>query len=106
MLNECLGHTGSRRVFYWRDRHGHEIDFVFAAPNRVPVAVECKWRTDGFNPRNTLAFRKQYPEGANYVVTAEADRSEIRDYDGTSIRFVGLSELVPAITAALNQSGV
>ena len=59
VLNEYLGITGSRRVFYWRDRRGHEIDFVFAAPNRSPVAVECKWRTDSFNPRNTLAFRKQ-----------------------------------------------
>ena len=105
VLNEYLGITGSRRVFYWRDRRGHEIDFVFAAPNRVPVAVECKWRSEGFSPRNTHAFRTQYPEGANYVVTADAKRSEVRDYDGVNVRFIGLSELVPAITAELSESG-
>ena len=103
VLNEVLGTTGSRRLCYWRDRRGHEIDFVFAAPNRSPVTIECKWRTDGFNPRNTIAFRTQYPEGSNYVVTADAKHSEIRDYDGVSVRFIGLPELVPAIMAEPNE---
>ena len=88
VLNEYLGSTSSRRVFYWRDRRGHEIDFVFAAPNRPPVAVECKWRAEGFNPRNVLAFRTLYPDGANYVVTTDAGRPEVRDYGDVSVRFV------------------
>lgn len=104
VLNEYLGSTGSRRVFYWRDRRGHEIDFVFAAPNRSPVAVECKWRAEGFNPRNTLEFRKQYPEGPNFVVTADTGRSEVHKYGGVSVRFVGISEFVPSITAQLDES--
>ena len=104
VLNEYFGSTGSRRVFHWRDRRGHEIDFVFAAPNRPPVAVECKWRAEGFNPRNTLAFRTQYPDGHNYVVTADAERSEVRDYDGIGVQFLGLPELVPSITADLEAS--
>ena len=105
VLNEYLGRSGSRRVFYWRDRRGHEIDFVFAAPNRSPVAVECKWRTEGFNPRNVLAFRTQYPEGTNYVVTADAERTEVRDYGGVSVRFVSLSQLAPCIIADLRRPG-
>ena len=105
VLNEYLGNTGSRRVFYWRDRRGHEIDFVFAAPNRPPVTVECKWRTEGFNPRNVRAFRTHYPDGSNYVVTADVERTEVRDYDGVSVRFVALSELVPSITAEHEESG-
>ena len=104
VLNEYLGSTGSRRVFYWRDRRGHEIDFVFATHNRPPVAVECKWRAEGFNPRNILAFRTRYPEGANYVVNADPGHSEVRDYNGVNVRFVGLSELVPSITAELDAS--
>ena len=104
VLNEYLGITGSRRVFYWRDRRGHEIDYVFAAPNRSPVTVECKWRIDGFNPRNTLAFRKQYPEGTNYVVTSDSKHSEVRSYDGVDVRFLGLAELVPLIAADLGGS--
>ena len=68
----------------------------------MPVAVECKWRTEGFNSRNTV-FRTQYPEGSNYVVTADAKHSEIRDYDGVSVRFIGRPELVPAITVERNE---
>ena len=103
VLNEVLGTTGSRRLSYWRDRHGHEIDFIFVAPDRSPVTIECKWRKEGFNPRNTIAFRTRYPEGSNYVVTADAKHSERRDYDGVSVRFVGLPELLPAIMAEPNE---
>ena len=105
VLNEYLGNTGDRRVFYWRDRRGHEVDFVFAAPNQLPVAVECKWRAEGFNPRNVRAFRAQYPEGTNYVVTADTERPEVRNYGGVSVWFVSLSQLTPRIIADLRQYG-
>ena len=105
VLNEYLGSTGSRRVTYWRDRRGHEIDFIFAAPNRPPVAVECKWRAEGFNPRNVLAFRTHYPVGSNYVVTADAKPSAVHRYDDVSVRFVGVAELVPSIIADLHEPG-
>lgn len=62
-----------------------------AAP---PVTVECKWRAGGFDPRNLRAFRARYPAGANYVVTADTERSYVRDFRDVSARFVSLPELI------------
>ena len=105
MLNEFLGRTGSKRVFYWRDRRGHEIDFVFAAPNAPPVAVECKWRTEGFSPRNIIEFRRRHPEGANYAVTADTVRSDVRDYGDIRIRFMSLDELMKRLITEVQGPG-
>ena len=101
VLNEYLGRSQRRRLTYWRDKRGHEIDFVIATRNRPPVAVECKWRTAGFEPRNILAFRKHYPEGANYVATADTERSHVRDYRGIKVRFVSLPELMQRLLVRL-----
>jgi len=40
------------------------------------------------------AFRARYPAGANYVVTADTERSYVRDFPGFSVRFVSLPELI------------
>ena len=70
---------------------------------RPPVAVECKWRTAEFEPRNIVAFRKHYPEGANYVVAADTERSHVRDYRGIKVRFVSLPELMQRLLARLRR---
>ena len=93
VLNEYLGRTQRRRIAYWRDKRGHEVDFVIAGRKEPPVAVECKWSADGFDARNIRAFRTQYPAGANYVVTADTEGSYVRDYRGVSVRFVSLPDL-------------
>ena len=93
VLNEYLGRTQRRRISYWRDKRGHEVDFVIAGRKEPPVAVECKWSADGLDVRNLRAFRTQYPAGANYVVTADTERSYMRDYRGLSVRFVNLPDL-------------
>ena len=67
------------------------------------MAVECKWRSDGFEPRNILAFRKHYPQGANYVVAADTERSHVRDYRGSKVRFVSLPELMQRLLARLRR---
>ena len=103
VLNEYLGRAQRRRLAYWRDKRGHEIDFVIAPRNGAPVAIECKWRTAGFEARNLRAFRNQYPGGANYVVTTDTERSFVRDYRGLEVRFVSLQELMQRL---LTESGV
>ena len=99
VLNEYLGRMQRRRLAYWRDKRGHEIDFVITARNDPPTLVECKWRAGGFEPRNMLAFRRNYPEGANYVVTTDTERSYVRDYGGVSVRFLTLPELMQRLLA-------
>lgn len=99
VLNECLGRLQPRRLHYWRDKRGHEIDFVIDGRAAPPVTVECKWRAGGFDSRNIRAFRVRYPEGLNYVVTSDTERSYVRDFPGGAVRFVSLPELVRRLAA-------
>ena len=94
VLNEIQGVLQKRTVQYWRDKRGHEVDFVYEGRREEPVAIECKWSADEFDSRGLLAFRRQYPLGKNYVVAADVTRSFQRKYNEVSIQFVNLSSLL------------
>ena len=93
VLNEYLGRRQKRDLHYWRDKRGHEVDFVTLRRGK-PVAIECKWRADGFDPRNLYAFRKAYPDGENFVVASDTERSYQRRDGDLQYRFVSLPDLV------------
>ena len=93
VLNEYLGRRQERDLHYWRDKRGHEVDFVTVRGGKL-IAIECKWRADGFDSRNLRAFRKAYPAGQNLVVTSDTERSYVRRDGNVQYRFVGLAELV------------
>ncbi|MBN1556679.1 MAG: hypothetical protein JW951_00875 [Lentisphaerae bacterium] len=61
---------------------------------QAPTAIECKWRTDRFDPAGMKAFRRQYTEGKNLVVAQDVDRAYTRTYGDVSVRFVGLRDLL------------
>jgi len=63
VLNEIMARSQSREVFYWRDKRGHEVDFVIATHRKRPAAIECKRSANNFDPTNLIAFRFQHPEG-------------------------------------------
>jgi uncharacterized protein len=94
VLNEIQGCLQIRNILYWRDKRGHEIDFVFAGRGRPPVAIECKWSAAEFDPRNLKRFREHYPEGASLVVAADVEKSFIRHYKGMEVTFLSLTGLV------------
>lgn len=96
VLNELCGRLQTKDVQYWRDKRGHEIDFVLARRNNPPAAIECKWSAEDFTPTNLLAFRRIYPEGENYVVANDVSEPFSRAYGNTSVRFVRLEALVEA----------
>ena len=98
VLNEIQAQTQSRRVLYWRDKRGHEVDFVLAKRQGDPVAIECKWSAAEFDATNIKAFRTRYPGGANYVVAADIEKSFSRTYYDFSVRFVSLAGLIEAIS--------
>jgi predicted AAA+ superfamily ATPase len=98
VLNEIHAQTQSRRVLYWRDKRGHEVDFVLAKRQGDPVAIECKWSAADFDAANIKAFRMRYPGGANYVVAADIEKSFSRTYYDFSVRFVSLAGLIEAIS--------
>lgn len=99
VLNEIHAHLQTRRISYWRDKRGHEIDFVLSPYKKPkhPIAIECKWSSTDFNAGNMKAFRRQYPAGSNYVVANDVDRSYTRTYNDVSVSFVNLPGLIQGI---------
>ena len=94
VLNELQASLQSRRINYWRDKRGHEIDFVLSDRRSDPVTVECKWSASEFDPVNLLAFRKQYPDGPNYVTANDVTRTYSRTYSGTKVQFTSIANLL------------
>jgi len=45
-----------------------------------------------------LSFRRQYPDGQNYVVSYDVDRTLSKDYNGISVSFVNLNTLIDDIS--------
>ncbi|MBA4416483.1 MAG: ATPase [Syntrophus sp. (in: bacteria)] len=98
VLNEMQAHLQTRKVLYWRDKRGHEVDFVMLSQQKTPFAIECKWSQSDFDAGNLISFRKQYPEGENLVVTSDSNRPFARRYKDITVQFVGLKELSKILT--------
>lgn len=98
VLNEICAHMQTRRVLYWRDKRGHEVDFVLVPHGGKPMAIECKWRADDFEPKNIKAFRKRHPEGDNIVVVSDVDKPFKRRYGEIVVNFEGLSSFIRVAT--------
>jgi predicted AAA+ superfamily ATPase len=98
VLNEMMARLQSRDVGYWRDKSGHEIDFVLAGRRKHPIAIECKWAADKFDPANLAAFRRQHPEGENVVLAEDVKRSFTRSYGALSVRFEPLEAFVNGLS--------
>jgi len=102
VLNEIHAHTQSRKVFYWRDKRGHEVDFVLINGRSEPTVIECKWAASEFDPANIMAFRRQYPHGDNFMVAADIKKTFSRKYNNHHIRFLNLKDLIDATLKSLS----
>ncbi|MCX5804326.1 MAG: ATP-binding protein [Proteobacteria bacterium] len=103
VLNEIQGSLQLRNLYYWRDKRGHEIDFVISARGSAPIAIECKWSASDLVLENFKSFRQRYPKGDSFVVASDVDKGYVRDYGSFEIKFVSLSELVNALSQKLNR---
>ena len=74
VLNELHGQLHIRDIRYWRDKQGHEIDFVLADRRGPPTTIECKWSASHVDPTNLRAFRRLYPQGRNLLFAQDVDR--------------------------------
>ncbi len=106
VLNEMQAHLQSRGIRYWRDKRGHEVDFVLAPLRKDPVAIECKWSATDFDPTHLKAFRRRYPRGESLVVTHDIERSFARTYGDVPVRFVNLRELIERLKSSYIEHGV
>jgi hypothetical protein len=69
------------------------VDLVLTQRGKGPMAIECKWKAENFEPGNLAAFRKQYPEGQNWIVCQNVDRPYARSFDRLSVEFMSLDEM-------------
>ena len=95
ILNELHAQLQSPGIRYWRDKRGHEVDFILAGRKKAPTAIECKWSSADFDATNLQAFRRVYPNGDNLVVGNDVKKPFARSYGNVSVRFRGLAELIP-----------
>ncbi|MDW8468762.1 MAG: AAA family ATPase [Burkholderiales bacterium] len=105
VLNEIHARLQTRKLHCWRDKRGHEVDFVLVRQGEAPIAIECAWSSGVFDPAGLLAFRRQHPAGRNFVVAADVKRSFRRAYPGCEVEFVGLSQLMNALGARPVRAG-
>lgn len=106
VLNELHARLQTREIRYWRDKQGHEVDFVLARRGRPPVAIECKWSAGAFEPAGLRSFRGRYPAGESYVVAPDAVPASTRTIGGVRVRFVDLEALVVALASAPHSSAL
>ena len=97
VLNEIHARLQTRAVQYWRDKRGHEVDFVLRRRGGAPLAIECKASSANFNATNLVSFRKLHPGGRNLVVATDVPRPFRERHAGLEIEFVGLEQLIERI---------
>jgi predicted AAA+ superfamily ATPase len=94
VLNEMHARLQTRQVRYWRDKRGHEVDFVWAVRGKPPVAIECKWSASDFDAVNFQSFASIYPQSEFHVVATDVVRPFVRQYGALKVQFVGLDGLL------------
>jgi len=103
VLNEMHSHLQAPTVQYWRDKRGHEVDFVLNIRGMNPIAIECKWKAEHFESKNLRAFRSQYPEGPNWIICQDVTREYSRSYDKVKVEFMGLEEMARRLDRLVRQ---
>ena len=98
VLNEIHAQLQTRDVRYWRDKRGHEVDFVLIRRKQQPATIECKWSTADFDPSGLQAMRRAYPRGDNFLVANDVERGFTRSYGDVTVNFVSLAELITRLS--------
>ncbi len=94
VLNEIHANFQTRRVNYWRDKRGHEVDFVIAPRNCPPIAIECKWSASNMDLSGMKAFRNQYEKGENFVVAHDVEGTYEKSFGPLRVRVANLDGLI------------
>jgi predicted AAA+ superfamily ATPase len=100
VLNEIAAQAGMPGLRYWRDKRGREVDFIWQARGRQPLAIECKWSAGDFDPANLLEFARHYPKSSLLVVSTDARPSFVREYQTGRVQFTDLCGLLKIISAS------
>jgi len=104
VLNEIHAHLQRGQIHYWRDKRGHEVDFVLTRRGHQPIAIECKWSSKDFDPKNLQAFWRQYPEASLKVVAQDIDGAYLKSVNDMPVRFLNLTSLIESLTSHPGQA--
>ena len=94
VLNELSARVQPGQLRYWRDKQGHEVDFIWRPRLGKPLAIECKWSARDFDPGSLLLFGKVYPKFDLAVVTTDATPGFTRQFGTSAVQFLNLTQLV------------
>jgi len=97
VLNELQANLQSRQIRYWRDKQGHEVDFIVMRRGQPPLAIEAKWSSRDFDSANLRVFMRQYPQSQAFVVASDLMRSVTKVVDGIQLSFMKLSDFIEFI---------
>ncbi len=100
VLNEIQSRRQEVEVRYWRDKQGHEVDFVLPRRGGAPVAIECKWSSKSFDPAGLKSFRRHYPGSENWIVAQDVDHAFSRTEGGLSVECLGIADLAERLGRA------
>ncbi len=78
VLEHLQAHFPETPPRYWRDKAGHEVDFVLCTGRDQVDAIECKWDPDAFDGKALKIFRSRYPHGRNYLVSPGGTQAHVR----------------------------
>jgi hypothetical protein len=85
---------GEENVKYWRDKDGHEIDFIVAGKRDRVTAIECKNNPDKFKPDNLAVFRSLYPRGENWVLAPSVKTASKKRFGNVMVEFLPLAKIL------------
>ena len=97
LVLDTLIAAGAPKIHFWRDKQQREVDFVVPRGRDAADAIECKWKPEAFETRGLAAFRKQYPQGKNFVVSPLNGPAYNRVQDGLNLSIVSPGELRQAM---------
>jgi predicted AAA+ superfamily ATPase len=93
VLDELLFEIGAEELHHWRDKQKREIDFVWTPSGREPVAIECKWRAERFDPTAIESFAALHPGAALWLVAEDRDSWTTRRHGSVEVIECGPTQL-------------
>jgi hypothetical protein len=100
VLNELHASLQTRDVRYWRDKQGHEVDFVIARRGAPPTAIECKWSAGDWDSASLRVFRRIYPKGETFLVAQDVVRRTTRRIGEMIVTVTSLPDLIADLRRA------
>jgi len=100
VLGEIAARFGTSRLHYWRDKAGHEVDFVLEIGRRRElVAIECKSSAASLDPAGLAALRRRHPRGRNLCVTLRSTETFTKRFGELEVEHVPYLELPARLDA-------